>query len=662
MKSITVWRRVLALAASGLAASGQQTVAPTREPVGEARGANSGNYNITQDWELGYRWREVGGNLGKYRSDVNFGNGMRLLASRLAVFSRDGKGGVLDELTLSTQGLGNDPYESAVLRIAKNRVYRYDGLWRSGEYYNPALAVAGGLHAMDTTRRLQDHDITLLPQSRVRFFTGFSRVTQAGPALATVNAFDGPRGDEFALFADVRRRQNEFRFGNEVRVAGVKVNWMQSWEMYRERAPQDLGGAPAGANVADRTALESFLSREPVEGKTPSFRLSLFRERGERWALNGRFTHSGGRRDFTMDESAVGVDRFGAARNRQVVVAGNARRPVTTGSLTVSVFPASRLTLTNHTSLHTTRMEGDSTYTEMDNGTLEFSSVNFRYLGIRGVTNVSDAGLQVRPWLALRGGVQISDRLVRSVERVEIDGFPAGRAHEQSNRLKAGSAGFRLNPAKGLVIAADGELGRQDRAFYTTSEKDYHALSARLRYKNGPLSISAQARSYSNFNSVSLFAHSAQGRTYAADGSWTPRDWFSFDAGYTNLRVSTATGISYFLGAARVDGESSLYRSNLHTGHLGLRVGLGSRADLVAGLSVARDAAAGAGTRPAAPVFGAVQAFPMEYDAPLARLSVKLHSKLRWNIGYQYYRYREDLLAAQNYRAHTGFTSVLWTF
>lgn len=52
----------------------------------------------------------------------------------------------------------------------------------------------------------------------------------------------------------------------------------------------------------------------------------------------------------------------------------------------------------------------------------------------------------------------------------------------------------------------------------------------------------------------------------------------------------------------------------------------------------------------------------MSYDAPLARFSVKLHPKVRWNIGYQYYRYREDSLPVQNYRAHTGYTSVLWTF
>jgi hypothetical protein len=52
----------------------------------------------------------------------------------------------------------------------------------------------------------------------------------------------------------------------------------------------------------------------------------------------------------------------------------------------------------------------------------------------------------------------------------------------------------------------------------------------------------------------------------------------------------------------------------------------------------------------------------MRYESPLARLSVRLHERLRWNAGYQFYHYRDDTAAFQNYRAHTGFTSLLWSF
>src|ERR1051325_6611249 len=103
----------------GIAAA-QQVVAPTPEAVGSSRGENVANYNITNSFETGYRWSAIDGNLGKYRSDVNFRNGLRLLGSSLTVNSKDGHGRFFDEVVLNTQGLGNDPYESAVFRVQKN--------------------------------------------------------------------------------------------------------------------------------------------------------------------------------------------------------------------------------------------------------------------------------------------------------------------------------------------------------------------------------------------------------------------------------------------------------------------------------------------------------------------------------------------------------------
>ena len=47
-----------------------------------------GNYNVTQSFEFGYRFRTVGGDLGMYRSVENYGNGLRLLGSHLTVNSQ----------------------------------------------------------------------------------------------------------------------------------------------------------------------------------------------------------------------------------------------------------------------------------------------------------------------------------------------------------------------------------------------------------------------------------------------------------------------------------------------------------------------------------------------------------------------------------------------
>ena len=119
------------------------------------------------------------GNQDEYRSLINFHDGIRLLNSNLTVNSKDGHGKMVRrESHLSTQGLGNDPYESATLRVQKNQLYRYDMVWRQNDYFNPGLTVASGQHLENTTYNWQDHDLTLFPQSHLRVRAGYSRVTQ----------------------------------------------------------------------------------------------------------------------------------------------------------------------------------------------------------------------------------------------------------------------------------------------------------------------------------------------------------------------------------------------------------------------------------------------------------------------------------------------------
>ena len=60
-----------------------------------------------------------------------------------------------------------------------------------------------------------------------------------------------------------------------------------------------------------------------------------------------------------------------------------------------------------------------------------------------------------------------------------------------------------------------------------------------------------------------------------------------------------------------------------------------------------------------------VQTYPLTFQSPLARVSVKITNKVRWNVGWQFYRYHEEFglfSVLRNYRAHTGYTSILWAF
>ena len=55
----------------------------------------------------------------------------------------------------------------------------------------------------------------------------------------------------------------------------------------------------------------------------------------------------------------------------------------------------------------------------------------------------------------------------------------------------------------------------------------------------------------------------------------------------------------------------------------------------------------------------------MRYQSPMARLSIKLTPNTQLNFGWQMYRYHQDFgyFGYQpSYRAHTGYTSLTYTF
>lgn len=653
----------------------QQPVAPTPESAGRPRGQDVSGYNVVNSLETGYRFSLIDGDLGKYRSDVNYRNGIRLLGSNLTINSRDGHGPFFDEIVLNTLGLGNDPYQSAILRIQKNGLYRYDMTWRLDEYFNPGLRVSFGEHLMDTRRRLQDHDLILFPQWKFKFRLGYTRNSQTGPALDTTHAFD-IRGDEFPLFKNIRRLRNEFRAGGDIELKGIKLTFLHRWDNFKEDTPYQLDGSTAGNNPQDLTALSSFRRAEPYHGSSPAWLANLYSDR-KRWAANGRFTYAGGRRNFILDETTAGIDRFGSNRNRQVFVRGNARRPVATGDFAFSFFPTERLTLVNNTSVHSTRIDGDAAYTEFNNATQSANTVYFQYLGIRTITNSTDAQYRVRTWAGLYGGYRYSTRRIRSIEDFTIPPFPPDQtAFEQTNHVHSGVAGLRVQLFKPLTVNFDAEIDRADRPFYPISDRHYHALGARAQFKHKNILITTSYRQNYNNNPVSISSYSSHSRNYSADASWVARGWLSFDAGYSKLHLDTVSGLSFFAGTPRPQliapgNYGSLYFSSIHAGNLGLRVELKKRTSLYAGYSITRDTGDGrqplspAAADPVSALLVPVQSFPLSFQSPLARLSVKINNRLRWNAGWQFYRYREDFAffsAQQNYRAHTGYTSLLWSF
>jgi hypothetical protein len=681
------------------AAAAQQTVAPTDAQVGLPRGDNSGNYNVTQSFEVGYRWRLLGGDEGMYRSVVNFGNGVRLLGSRLSVNSRDGHGGLFDEILLNTQGLGNDPYESAMLRVQKNALYRYDLSWRKQDYYNPGLTVAGNrsvngapvltlgsapgllaadaLHIRDTSRRMQDHDLTLLPQSAFRLRVGYSRNMEDGPALTTAQEFN-VNGPAFPVFADIRREWNEYRVGVDGELAGFRLSVTRRWGFFKEDTPSSFIAAAASTSTGDLAALSQFRRSEAVHGENPGW-IGNLTTRRRLWAMNARATYLSGARNFAQNEAAFGTSQFGGAASRQILVSGNASRPSTAGDLALSFFPLDQLTIVNNTSILSNRIEGRSSYSEIETGNDFGQTLNFRYIGIRTVTNSTDVNYRATRQVGVYASYRFSDRDVRYQTVFDFPAIPGSAlsdTYNVGNRLHSGALGIRIRPWKPFTVNLDAEIGRANFPLTPVSEKRYHNLNGRAEYRGRRVQLSTSYRQAYNLAPFALSSFNSHSRNYSANASWAPRDSFSFDASYTKLHLDTRGGISFFastgLRPQLQTGFASYYTSNIHVANLSARFGIRRRADLYLGYAITKDtgdgratATAGAIANPVEAVVASVQTFPLSYHSPMARVSIRITQNVRWNAGWQFYNYAEQFhlfTYNQNFRAHTGFTSVLWSF
>jgi hypothetical protein len=200
-----------------------------------------GDYTVHQSVEFGGRVADVNGSPLLYDTLVNLKSGPRLLGQELSMTSNTHMGGLFDNLYLSSFGFGGDPNDIARLRVEKNKWYNFVGLYRRDENFfdfnlfanplnlNPGIGAAlkvnpGGFdpttmpwygnspHLQDITRSMGDFNLTLFPQSAIRFRLGYARNNNAGRLDTTLEApirtlmteYDQSRSDRYQFGVDIR--------------------------------------------------------------------------------------------------------------------------------------------------------------------------------------------------------------------------------------------------------------------------------------------------------------------------------------------------------------------------------------------------------------------------------------------------------------------------
>ncbi len=329
---LTTWILVLGTAFWALPAAGQDP---------EQKGIDQGNYNIKQSIEFGGRFTSIGGDVATYDTFVNLQEGARLLGFTTEMQSIDHHATLFDRLYFSNFGYGGDPNSASRLRIAKNKLYNFDALFRRDQNawnysllanpLNPTTpaftnAPAGfspligfSPHLFTTGRHMGDFNLLLLPESRIRFRIGYSQNVSEGPSFSTIH-----QGTEQLLFQNEKDTVNAYRFGVDIRVLPrTNISYDQIFSYYKgdtgytdnnqtlplangtlvdlgvsfnAAANQPCGNTFLVGGFVNPTcsAYLSYLRHGRIRTNSPTEQLSMQSNYFRNWDLSGKVSYTGG--------------------------------------------------------------------------------------------------------------------------------------------------------------------------------------------------------------------------------------------------------------------------------------------------------------------------------------------------------------------------------
>ena len=676
-------------------------------------GEDAGDYTVISSLEFGYRGLSVDGDHNKYQSDLNYRTGPRLFDSSFLLKSKNGNGALFETFLANSTGWGADPQGNLRVSVEQPEWYRFDATYRRFKYFrflnnfanpnwvfSPATfsvppRLVTGEHGHDTRIHLGDFDLTILPKNeRIRFNIGFSPERYSGPAFINYHA----GGNEFIMLSEIKSRANDFRVGADGKIGPVNLSFLQGFRRFRDDSVVDLGVTP-GINLNPAAAsLTTFDRNEPARGSVNYTRFSLQTLIAKKLDVTGRIIYSKAEQNYSLIESFTGrnwnprITGFppsppGATPNilnlGRYNLTGDSERPNWLGDLGLTLFATNKFRLSNTFKIEKFEINGAALFSDFFSvtrgtrtDTIGFDNRNVNtFIEYRKIQNTIEGDYEFNRDYSIHLGYRYGRRRVTEA----ISGFNLGTnaptalvpdSHTEENNTHAILGGFKARPASAWAIYFDAEHGTADNVFSRIGNYDYTNLRGKIRYKpTTRLGFSLGVIAKNNANpseiaGVSLedFGVSIKSRIFTSSLDWTATSKFSISTGYNYHWINNKSIIDYFFNGVAHPGGFSLYymRNNFFFVESVARIA--PRATLFTAYRVNKDN--GQGNRQADPTGRPgtlIASYPMSFQSPEARLAIKLHHRLDWNFGYQYYNYNESTIVGprpQNYHAHMPYTSL----
>ncbi len=649
-------------------------------------------YTVSSTIELGVRGISVDGNATKYRSDLNYDPGFRLFNSSLLMEANGTSGKLFDSLMVNSYGWGGDPNQYLRINVEKDKWYRFDANYRHIDYVNSLSNLALQQHTSNTTLKLGDFDLTILPKNRkVSFNVGYSLARNNGDGTIT---YDYAR-DEFPVLSPTRIDANDYRVGAEGKLWVLDLSFQQGWRYTKEDTRYFIEEPNVGNNPLNQSALTTFERDFPMRGRTSYSRFNLHTNIKNRVDITGRYVYQSSTAEFGFIETITGKDFSGNnVLLDRFTINGDSKRPNGIGDFAVTGFVTDRLRLSNTFSINAFRITGGHLLNEILDRTranqtpLPLTRVDtliYRKTFYRRALNTVEASYDFHPRFGAYIGHRYSDR------RIELEGIdenlnapseepPSFETFD--NRTNTIFWGFRAKPLKLWTLYFDMERGEADNVFTRVDNYDFTNLRVRTMVKpTNKLTVHASLLTRDNTNPSMIegtppreFGVDVNSRIFTTAVDWMPNGNFSLSSGYTHTHLTSQAVVLFFLLGQSQEGQSRYFVKDNYA-YVNLFVRPESHVSLFATYAIHHDA--GQQDREALDPKLLLSSFPYQYQTSGFRASVKLHRRVDWVVGYQYSDYQDryfyDFIDptrfgglrvpnVQKYQAHQPFTSLKFYF
>jgi hypothetical protein len=289
--------------------------------------------SVPFDLEAGYRWLDLKGNEGMYRTQINERSGFLIRA-----FTMNSNSPFADRIRIDISDLGTGPAGAFRVDAGRASLYHFRLGYRSADLFSADPNFALGQHTYDRTRRTIDADLDLFTDRKIVPFIGYSFNRFSGPGTMTYHLGQ----DEFLLGQSLRDTEHEYRAGAGFHFTNVYGSVTQGWRRFTGDETLTLAGPSTGNNttpVLGRDITATSVSRhDSTSVDTPFTNAYVTGQFADRIKVTGNFVRfnadssgdeseadTGSFVNFTISRFFAGLNETAASRAKNTTWRGGAR-------------------------------------------------------------------------------------------------------------------------------------------------------------------------------------------------------------------------------------------------------------------------------------------------------------------------------------------------